>query len=114
MPRPLMLADTAPRAVRVGARELGSRIRLARKRRSLTLREIAARAGISYDTARGAESGNLMTGIGAYFALVWALGLEAELAAFMDPERDAEGKQLALARTPERVRGRVAKDDDDF
>lgn len=114
MPRPLMLAETAPRAVKTAARQLGSRIRLARKRRSLTLREIAARAGISYDTARAVESGNLMTGIGAYFALVWALGLETELAAFMDSERDSEGKQLALARTPDRVRVRTAKVDDNF
>lgn len=111
MPRPLMLADTAPRAVRTAARQLGARIRLARKRRSLTLREIAANAGVSYDTARAVENGSLMTGVGAYFALIWALGLEAELAAFMDSERDAEGKLLALARTPERVRGRTKIDD---
>lgn len=114
MPRPLMFAETAPHAVKTAARELGLRIRIARKRRSLTLREIASRAGIAYETARAAESGNLMTGLGAYFALIWALGLEAEFSTFMDPERDAEGKQLALARTPERVRHPAGTADDDF
>lgn len=109
-----MLKETAPRAVKAASIQLGARIRLARIRRSLTVRQIADRAGISYDTARAVESGNLMTGIGAYFAVIWALGLDAQLVGFLDPERDAEGKQLALARTPERVRGRVKKIDVDF
>jgi transcriptional regulator with XRE-family HTH domain len=114
MPRPLVFAETAPHAVRAAAAELGARIRLARKRRALTLRELAARAGVAYDTARAVERGNLLTGFGAYLALVWALGLEAELAGFLDPERDEEGKQLALARTPERVRRSLKGGDGDF
>jgi transcriptional regulator with XRE-family HTH domain len=114
MPRPLMLNETAPYAVKSAAIELGERIRLARKRRLMTLRQIAARAGIAYETARAVENGKLMTGIGAYFALVWALGLERELAQFMDPERDTEGKQLVLAKTPKRARPKTESADNDF
>ena len=114
MPRPLMLGETAPYAVKSAARELGTRLRLARKRRLLTLRQLAARAGVAYGTARAVENGNLMTGVGAYFALIWALGLDSELAQFMDPERDTDGKQLALARTPKRVRPKAGVTDDDF
>ena len=114
MPRALMFNETAPYTVKSAARELGERIRLARKRRLLTLRQIAARAGIGYDTARAVEQGNLMTGIGAYFALVWALGLDSEFAQFMDPERDTDGKQLALTRTPKRVRQKTEAADNDF
>lgn len=87
MPRPLQFADTAPGAVSVAARELGRRLRLARLRRRLPQRLLAMRAGISYVTIRSVEAGNLQTGLGAYFAVIWALGLEAELAAFMDPDR---------------------------
>lgn len=49
------------------------------KRRRLTLRELASKAGISYDTARAVEAGNLQTGLGAYLAMLWAMGLESEI-----------------------------------
>jgi transcriptional regulator with XRE-family HTH domain len=114
MPAKLRFASTAPHAVQTAAAEVGRRIRLARKRRRLTLREAAARAGIAYDTAGAVERGNLMTGFGAYLALIWALGLEYELASFLSPDRDEEGKQLELAHMPERVRHRRPKSDDDF
>ncbi len=114
MPRNLQFGETAPAAVREAAIGLGGRIRLARTRRRVTLRELAGRAGIAYDTARAVEDGNLQTGLGAYLAVVWALGLEADLAHWLDPDRDLEGKQLELARTPQRVRrpaARVSGDD---
>ncbi len=114
MSRLLMLNETAPYAVKQATRDLGQRIRLARKRRQMTLQQIAARAGVSYQTAFAVEKGHLMTGIGAYFALIWALGLDREMAQFMDPERDLEGKQLALARTPKRVRAKVEAAENDF
>jgi transcriptional regulator with XRE-family HTH domain len=104
MPRSLQLNQTAPFAVKEGARLVGERLALARKRRRLTLRELAAKAGISYDTARAAEAGNLQTGFGAYLAMLWAMGLESEIRSLADPERDDEGKQLELARLPQRVR----------
>ena len=104
MPRPLQLNQTAPFAVREGAWRIGERLTVARKRRRLTLRELASKAGISYDTARAVEAGNLQTGMGAYLAMLWAMGLESEIQAFADPERDEEGRQLELARLPRRVR----------
>ena len=104
MPRPLQLNETAPFAVKNGAQRIGERLTLARKRRRLTVRELASKAGISYDTARAVEAGNLQTGLGAYLAMLWAMGLECEIQAFVDPERDDEGKQLELTRLPQRVR----------
>lgn len=114
MPRPLQLSDTAPLAVRDGARRIGERVALARKRRRLTLRELASKAGISYDTARAVEAGNLQTGLGAYLAALWAMGLESEIEAIADPERDDEGKQLELTRLPQRVRHRKERLDGEF
>jgi transcriptional regulator with XRE-family HTH domain len=115
MPRNLQFAETAPEAVREAAVRLGGRVRLARTRRRVTLRELAARAGIAYDTARAVEEGGLQTGLGAYLAVIWALGLEADLAHWLDPDRDFEGKQLDLARTPLRVRRKGTRvGDDDF
>ena len=96
MPRALQFRDTAPFAVKDGALRLGNRLALARKRRRLTLRELAAKAGISYDTARAAEAGNLQTGLGAYLVMLWAMGLESEIDGFADPDRDETGKQLDI------------------
>jgi transcriptional regulator with XRE-family HTH domain len=114
MPRVLALSETAPFAVKEGALLIGARLAMARKRRRLTLRALAAKAGIAYDTARAAEAGNLQTGLGAYLAILWAMGLESEIGAFIDPERDAEGKTLELARLPRRVRPRKEPFDADF
>ena len=44
----------------------------ARGGHALTLRELASKAGISDDTARAVEAGNLQTGLGAYLAMLWA------------------------------------------
>jgi len=109
-----MFAATAPAAVEEAARTLGSRIRLARTRRRISLRELARRAGVNHKTASAVEAGNLLTGIGAYLALIWTLGLEQEMAKLLDPDHDEEGKQLDLARTPKRARARRASIDADF
>lgn len=114
MPRPLTFAATAPAVVEEAARTFGSRIRLARMRRRIPLRELAERAGVNHKTATAVEAGNLLTGIGAYLALMWALGLEQEVAKLLDPDRDEEGKQLELARTPKRARAKRSSIDADF
>lgn len=114
MPRPLLFAATAPAAVDQAARELGRRLKLARVRRRLSQRELASRAGVSYVTMRAIEAGNLLTGLGAYLAAVWALGLEREFAKLLDPDSDIEGKQLELSRTPLRARARKGSRSADF
>jgi transcriptional regulator with XRE-family HTH domain len=114
MPRLLQFNQTAPFAVKEGAQRLGERLTMARKRRRLTLRELAAKAGISYDTARAVEAGNLQTGIGAYLAVLWAMGLESEMQGWLAPEHDEEGRQLELARLPQRVRHPKERLDGEF
>lgn len=114
MPRPLQINETAPFAVKDAARRLGERLALARKRRRLTLRQLAAKAGISYDTVRAAEAGNLQTGVGAYLAMLWAMGLETDFSLVADPDRDDTGKQLDMARQPRRVAHSRELHDGDF
>ena len=86
----------------------------ARGGHALTLRELASKAGISDDTARAVEAGNLQTGLGANLAMLWAMGLVSEIQAFVDPERDDEGKQLEMTRLPQRVRHRKEQLDGEF
>jgi len=63
---------------------------------------------------RAVEAGSLLTGLGAYIAAIWALGLEREFATFLDPDRDTEGKQLELSRTPQRARKKKGAASGDF
>ena len=74
----------------------------------------SSKAGIGYDTARAVEAGNLQTGLGATLAMLWAMGLESEINAFVNPERDDEGKQLEIARLPQRVRHAKERLDGEF
>jgi transcriptional regulator with XRE-family HTH domain len=96
------------------ARRLGQRVKLARVRRRLPQRELASRAGVSYVTMRAIEAGNLLTGLGGYLAVIWALGLERELTDLLNPDNDLEGKQLELSRTPRRARAKKGASRADF
>lgn len=60
------------------------------------------------------EHGACTTGIGAYFACGWALGIFDELAILLAPERDEEGKAFEARVAPKRVRGQSGQLSDDF
>ena len=85
-------------------RTLGGRIRIARKRRGLTLRELAARAGVAPNTLLALERGRPTPSIGVLATVLWLLGLDGGFASLADPDADAHGKALELSRTPKRVR----------
>lgn len=112
MPKPLKIATSAPYVVRQLTQDMGKRLRLARQRRRMKLRDLAARAGMSYDTARAVERGELATAIGAYVAFAWAMGIEPEFGVLFHPEKDVEGMALERARTPSRVDSPKVMDDD--
>ena len=112
MPRIAVSMEVAPGRVVEAARRLGLNIRTARKRRRLRQAELARRAGITVQTLRRVESGALGTGLGAYLAALWAMGLESDFGALASPDTDVEGKTLEAARRGERVRPEKRLDDD--
>ena len=112
MPRIAVSADLAPGKVVEAANRLGFHIRTARKRRRLRQAELARRAGITVQTLRRVESGSLGTGIGAYLAALWAMGLDSAIGALASPDTDVEGKTLEAARRGKRVRPKKRLDDD--
>lgn len=83
---------------------LGQRIRIARKRRRLTLREFADRAGVSANTLLALERGRSGASVGLLATVLWLLGLDSGFASLADPDADAHGKALELSRAPKRVR----------
>ena len=91
---------------------LGRHIATARLRRQWRLADLADKAGVHVNTLRKVESGAPGTGIGAFAAALWALGLLEQLAEVARPDRDAEGETLAAARLGERARASNSLDDD--
>lgn len=112
MPRRKVNYESAPAAVVDAVRRLGRNISLARVRRRLREDDLAERAGISRVTMRRVERGELGTGIGAYAAVLWALGFQDDLEGVLSPERDLEGQTLEAARYGGRVRPAKELSDD--
>ena len=112
MPKINVNADSAPAAVAEVIRTLGANIATARMRRRLPLEDLARKAGISKETATRVEAGRVTTSIGAYAAMLWAMGLHHSLAEVAGPDTDREGQTLAAARLGQRARPeRVLSDD---
>lgn len=102
-----------PRKAQEALKDLGLQIRLSRKRRLLTLADLAQKMGISPPTLIALEKGQPTVSTGVLVSALWILGLEKNLLSLSNPT-DPEGMKLADSRLPKRVR-RSKKDlDNDF
>ena len=96
--------DILPAPVRRSLRKMGRDIRVARRKRRLTVAMMTERVGVSKATYLKVEKGDPRVGIGIYGTTLMALGLGTPLANIADPAEDDEGLALEEARLPERVR----------
>ncbi len=71
---------------------LGGNLRLARKRRQLTVYQIAQRAGIHRSTLYRIEKGDPSVSIGSYFKVLKAMNLHEDFKLL--GANDVEGRQL--------------------
>ena len=93
--------------------KLGGDLAIARKRRRIPLRDMAARMSTSVNTLQRLERGDPGVGLGVLLSALWALQLHERVGALLDPDSDAIGKAREIERLPKRIR-RTADEDLDF
>ena len=85
-------------------RNLGQSIRLARRRRRIRQRDLAARAGVSVSTLRAMEAGDPGVSMGTFTMALLALGILSRLDALADPGQDDIALFMDIDALPQRVR----------
>lgn len=85
-------------------RKLGQDINDARRRRRITLKLMAERAGLSRSTIGKIEKGDPTTSMGSYGAVLFVLGMEKRLSDLVDSMHDLVGRRLEDENLPQRVR----------
>ncbi len=98
--------DILPPSVRRSLTKLGADIRLARRRRSLTVQMMCERLAVAKTTYLRVEKGDPSVAIGGYAMALFALGLGAQLGELADPQHDDQGLAFDTQRLPQRVRAR--------
>jgi transcriptional regulator with XRE-family HTH domain len=96
-------------AVRRALSKLGEDIHNARRRRGLPAEIVAERAFTSRPTLRRIEKGDHGVSMGAYAAVLQALGLLEGIGNLAAPAQDAVGMATAVEDLPQRVRLRRPK-----
>src|SRR5690349_11943699 len=112
MPLTNSLIAAPPFPVEQALKRLGRDLRTARKRRRLTIAEVAQKIGTGVRAVADAERGKPSSSIATYAALLWVFDLLGGLESLANPAYDPEGVALSVAREPTRVRRKRGLDND--
>src|SRR5580704_10270785 len=80
--------------------KLGRDLTVARKRRHLSMRDMAARMMVNLKTVQRLEKGDPTVGIGIVAGALWILGLDRRLGDLVAPESDTTGLQEDIKNLP--------------
>lgn len=96
--------------------EVGLLIQLARKRRKMSLVEIAKRSGFDRRTISQMEAGHPGVSLGVFIQLLSILNLLPGLAVALDPKNDISAVELEVRRTRSKLKSRkkISKDEVNF
>jgi transcriptional regulator with XRE-family HTH domain len=93
-----------PQKVLREIKKFGEDLSLARRKRKLTMRDMAARTSISMATYQRIEKGDPTVTFGLYAFVLFSLGLGERIGELVDVSVDDIGLVLDQARVPKRVR----------
>jgi len=97
------------------SRKLGMNIKVARKRRSMSLVELSAKSSVSKTVLRRIEEGDTSVGIGKVFNVLDALGLLKRISDIANPDLDREQTFNEIKKLrEEKVSGRQKKKNNHF
>ena len=94
--------------------KLGERIRIARKRRAMTMEDMASRMFVTRRTLARLENGDPGVSLAVFTSALWVLGFDKDLHHVAAPEQDKIGLYREQQLLPKRVRPTASKDDLDF
>ncbi len=109
----LSLSSLPPEAADAVLR-LGQNIGIARRRRKITLEDMASRMFVTRKTLSRLEDGKPGVSIAVLASALWVLGFEKDLLEIAHPEKDKVGIYQERRRLPKRVRPSVLEDDLEF
>ncbi len=109
-----LIKKSMPHEIEQVILQLGNRIKIARKRRGLTMKEMSSRLFVSRKTLSRLEKGDSGVSIAVFTSALWVLGLHKELEQIALPEKDDVGIFYERKRLPKRVRTPQKKDELDF
>lgn len=109
-----MAAQSLPPEAKKLIVRLGEHVRIARKRRGLTMEEMAARMYVTRKTLFRLEKGDPGVRLTVLASALWVLGLDKDLEKVALPEHDEVGIYREKQKLPERVRKTKAPDNLDF
>jgi cell division protein ZapA (FtsZ GTPase activity inhibitor) len=108
------LFQTPPYAVEEAIKYLGQNLRIARRRRRLSIAQVAEKIGAGVRVISDAEKGKPSTAVAVYTALLWVYDLLENMREVASPLADAEGLRLAALREAHSGRLPKSEPDNDF
>lgn len=109
MARSTLSVDGMPENLRKRVKMLGEHIRLARKRRGMTMQDMAERMFITRKTLKRLESGDPGCSLGVLASALLVLGLENNLELIADPVKDDVGNAIDRVKYEKSKRTRSSK-----
>lgn len=100
----MMVRPPVPARTRLAAQRIGGQVTAWRKLQSLTAEQVADRAGVSRDTLRKLEHGEVTVGFDVFLNVARVLGTLDRVVEALDPYETDLGRARADQALPKRVR----------
>lgn len=102
--------ESLPPASATALRKLGADLATARKRRSESLKQWAARLNVSVPTLIRLERGDPSVSMGVYATALWVINRHGVLAQAADPKEDLGALEMEVHQASQRHRKRSERD----